>query len=65
MECNLAASIKNLNTDILDLAILLLEISLWNLWVLPSMAVEVLLLCLREKGMCNETSYVIHNIKGE
>lgn len=65
MECNLAASFKNLNTDILDLAILLLEISLWNLWVLPSMAVEVLLLCLREKVMCNETSYVIHNNKGE
>ena len=49
MECSLAASIKNLNIDRLDPAILLLQIFLQNTTV--------------KRCMFKYTSYIIHNDK--
>ena len=49
MECSWAASIKNLNIDRLDPAILLLQIFLQNTTV--------------KRCMFKDTSYVIHNDK--
>ena len=49
MECSLAASIKNLNIDRLDSAILLLQIFLRNTTV--------------KRCMFKDTSYIIHNDK--
>lgn len=51
MEYNFAASMKNLNIDRLDLAILLLQISLWN----TSTSVK--------RCLFKDTSYIIHNNK--
>ena len=51
MECSLAASIKNLNIDRLDSAILLLQISLQNTSV--------------KRYMFKDTSYIIHNDRHE